>query len=131
MREVLVINRLDDADAYGALRKVLTGLSTLAIMHVIYGSWLPFEFDTAVKHLTLTTASSGLRVVPHSTAHTVTCILRRDPFTTPASWEYTVWMTLEALPATGHIAVGSFETHDVVYQMAPRPVAALVSRPKS
>ncbi len=79
----------------------------------------------------LTTASSGLRVAPHSTTHTVTCILRRDSFTPPASWEYTVWMTLEALPATGRIAVGSFETHDVTYQMAPRPIAVLVSRPQS
>ena len=59
----------------------------------------------------------------------VTCVLCRDPFTPPASWAYTVWITLEDLPATGRIVVGSFETHDVTYQMAPRPVAALVSRP--
>ena len=51
---------------------------------------MTFEFDTAVKPFTLTTASSGLRVAPHSTTHTVTCILRRDPFTPPVSWEYTV-----------------------------------------
>ncbi len=79
----------------------------------------------------LTTASSGLRVVPHSSARTVTCVLRRDPFAPPASWAYTVWMTLEVLPATGRIAVGSVETHDVTYQMAPRVVEVLASRPKS
>ncbi len=92
---------------------------------------MTFEFDTAVKPFTLTTASSGLRVAPHSTTHTVTCILRRDPFTPPASWAYTVWITLEDLPATGRIVVGSVDTHDVTYQMTPPPVAALVSRPQS
>ena len=79
----------------------------------------------------LTTASSGLRVVPHSSARTVTCVLRRDPFTPPTSWAYSVWVTLEDLPTTGRIVVGSFETHDVTYQMAPRPVAVLVPRPQS
>ncbi len=92
---------------------------------------MTFEFDTAVKPFTLTTASAGLHVAPHSTTHTVTCVLRRDPFTPPTSWAYTVWITLEDLPATGRIAVGSVETHDVTYQMAPRPVAALTSSPKS
>ncbi len=28
-------------------RRILTGCATLAVMLVIYGSWLPFEFDTA------------------------------------------------------------------------------------
>lgn len=42
-----MINQLDDTDVSGPLRRVLTGLSTLAIMFVIYGSWLPFEVDTA------------------------------------------------------------------------------------
>ena len=90
---------------------------------------MTFEFDTAVKPFTLTTASSGLRVAPHSTTHTVTCVLRRDPFTPPASWAYTVWVTLEDLPTTGRIVVGSVETHDVVYQMAPRSITALASSP--
>ena len=79
----------------------------------------------------LTTASSGLHVAPHRTTHTVTCVLRRDPFTPPASWAYSVWVTLEDLPKTGRIAVGSVETHDVTYQMAPRPIAVLVPRPQS
>ncbi len=92
---------------------------------------MTFEFDTAVKPFTLTTASAGLRVAPHSTTHTVTCILRRDPFTPPASWAYSVWITLEDLPTTGRIVVGSVETHDVTYQMAPRPIAVLVPRPQS
>ncbi len=92
---------------------------------------MTFEFDTAVKPFTLTTASSGLHVAPHSTTHTVTCVLRRDPFTPPASWAYSVWVTLEDLPKTGRIAVGSVETHDVTYQMAPRPIAVLVPRPQS
>ncbi len=92
---------------------------------------MTFEFDTAVKPFTLTTASSGLHVAPHSTTHTVTCVLRRDPFTPPTSWAYSVWITLEDLPTTGRIAVGSFETHDVTYQMTPPPVAALVPRPQS
>ncbi len=78
---------------------------------------MTFEFDTAVKPFTLTTASAGLHVAPHSTTHTVTCVLRRDPFTPPISWAYSVWITLEDLPTTGRIVVGSFETHDVTYRL--------------
>ena len=38
-------------------RRILTGCATLAVMLVIYGSWLPFEFDTAAL------MRSGLAVV--------------------------------------------------------------------
>ena len=38
-------------------RRILTGCATLAVMQVIYGSWLPFEFDTAAL------ARLGLAVV--------------------------------------------------------------------
>lgn len=36
-----------DCASTATTKRILTALSTLAIMAVIYGSWLPFEFDTA------------------------------------------------------------------------------------
>jgi hypothetical protein len=80
---------------------------------------ITFGFDSPVVGVTLHDADPGLAIATRVTAHRVTVSLTRDPFTPPQPWQLTVVIALERIPETGRIAVGTAETHDISYRMAP------------
>ena len=55
--------------------KILTALSTLAVVLVIYGSWLPFEFDSSVLSLSAAAVLEHIAWVPSDLQDLATNIL--------------------------------------------------------
>jgi hypothetical protein len=80
---------------------------------------IAFGFDVPIRHVVIGEVLTGMAIGAGVAGNVATVRLTRDPFTPPEPWRVTVVIDLGGVPATGRIAVGPIEAHDVSYRAAP------------